>query len=146
MVSGTFWLPPCSASVCPSAPQSPVRAAQILVTGGPAPCCTAQEDEVLRRAVALYKGRNWRAIASHFPGRTDVQCLHRWQKVLDPTVVKGGWSAEEDAALVALVARHGPKKWSLIAQQLPGRIGKQCRERCVVRMIPTPPHYPAASL
>jgi hypothetical protein len=26
---------------------------------------------------------------------------------------------------------HGPKKWSLIAEHLPGRIGKQCRERCV---------------
>lgn len=24
---------------------------------------------------------------------------------------------------------HGPKKWSLIAEHLPGRIGKQCRER-----------------
>jgi myb proto-oncogene protein len=23
----------------------------------------------------------------------------------------------------------GPKKWSVIAQELPGRIGKQCRER-----------------
>eukprot|EP00976_Prorocentrum_cordatum_P039551 803936-Prorocentrum_minimum.AAC.5 len=27
----------------------------------------------------------------------------------------------------------GPKKWSVIAQQLPGRIGKQCRERSQVR-------------
>ena len=25
--------------------------------------------------------------------------------------------------------QHGPKKWSLIASFLPGRIGKQCRER-----------------
>lgn len=28
-----------------------------------------------------------------------------------------------------LVLRYGPKKWSAIAAQLPGRIGKQCRER-----------------
>lgn len=28
-----------------------------------------------------------------------------------------------------LVAKFGAKKWSLIAQHLPGRIGKQCRER-----------------
>lgn len=27
------------------------------------------------------------------------------------------------------MARFGPKRWSLIAQELPGRIGKQCRER-----------------
>lgn len=28
-----------------------------------------------------------------------------------------------------LVETHGAKKWSVIAQSLPGRIGKQCRER-----------------
>lgn len=27
------------------------------------------------------------------------------------------------------MGKHGAKKWSLIAQHLPGRIGKQCRER-----------------
>ena len=31
--------------------------------------------------------------------------------------------------MVELVEKHGAKKWSLIAQNLPGRIGKQCRER-----------------
>ena len=28
-----------------------------------------------------------------------------------------------------MVGQHGAKKWSLIASVLPGRIGKQCRER-----------------
>jgi hypothetical protein len=28
-----------------------------------------------------------------------------------------------------MVNKYGPKKWSTIAQALPGRIGKQCRER-----------------
>ena len=28
-----------------------------------------------------------------------------------------------------LVMRYGPKKWTLIARHLKGRIGKQCRER-----------------
>ena len=31
--------------------------------------------------------------------------------------------------MVSLVEAHGPKKWSTIAAALPGRIGKQCRER-----------------
>lgn len=31
--------------------------------------------------------------------------------------------------MIELVERYGPKKWSLVAQHLPGRIGKQCRER-----------------
>jgi myb proto-oncogene protein len=31
--------------------------------------------------------------------------------------------------MAELVQKYGPKKWSTIAQHLPGRIGKQCRER-----------------
>ena len=36
---------------------------------------------------------------------------------------------QEDDMIVKLVGHHGLKKWSLIAAHLPGRIGKQCRER-----------------
>lgn len=42
---------------------------------------------------------------------------------------KGPWSPEEDEKVVELVAEYGPKKWTVIAAQLEGRIGKQCRER-----------------
>jgi len=73
--------------------------------------------------------KNWKRIAEMVPGRTYVQCLHRWQKVLNPTLVKGPWTEEEDRKVIELVKVHGPKKWELIASQLPGRIGKQCRER-----------------
>ncbi|KAK4774772.1 hypothetical protein SAY86_009707 [Trapa natans] len=90
---------------------------------------TAEEDEILRKAVEHFKGKNWKKIAECFKDRTDVQCLHRWQKVLNPELVKGPWSKEEDAKITELVNKYGPKKWSTIAQHLPGRIGKQCRER-----------------
>ena len=68
-------------------------------------------------------------IASFFENRTDVQCLHRWQKVLNPDLVKGPWTQEEDEKLAQMVNKLGPKNWSQIALALPGRIGKQCRER-----------------
>ncbi|PAN16651.1 hypothetical protein PAHAL_3G074900 [Panicum hallii] len=90
---------------------------------------TAEQDDILRKAVETYKGKNWKKIAESFPGRTDVQCLHRWQKVLNPELVKGPWSKEEDEIIIEMVNKLGPKKWSTIAQALPGRIGKQCRER-----------------
>ena len=32
--------------------------------------------------------------AEYFTDRTDVQCLHRWQKVLNPDLVKGPWTKE----------------------------------------------------
>ncbi|XWS72566.1 hypothetical protein CRYUN_Cryun02cG0050800 [Craigia yunnanensis] len=90
---------------------------------------TAEEDETLCKAVQRFKGKNWKKIAECFKDRTDVQCLHRWQKVLNPELVKGPWSKEEDELIIELVNKFGPKKWSTIAQHLPGRIGKQCRER-----------------
>ncbi|KAI9087653.1 hypothetical protein K1719_030523 [Acacia pycnantha] len=43
--------------------------------------------------------------------------------------VKGQWTIEEDRLLIQLVEQYGVRKWSHIAQMLPGRIGKQCRER-----------------
>ena len=92
---------------------------------------TAVEDEKLRVAVNACGGKNWKRIAQAAFGDTksDVQCLHRWQKVLDPKLIKGPWTPEEDKLVLELVTRHGAKKWSAIANALPGRIGKQCRER-----------------
>lgn len=90
---------------------------------------TPEEDETLRNAVATFKGKSWKKIAEFFPDRSEVQCLHRWQKVLNPELVKGPWTQEEDERIIELVARYGPTKWSVIAKSLPGRIGKQCRER-----------------
>eukprot|EP00984_Skeletonema_dohrnii_P007529 scaffold2736_cov82-Skeletonema_dohrnii-CCMP3373.AAC.8 len=92
-----------------------------------------KEDETLRTAVKKHGAKNWRKISTHLTThgfqRTETQCLHRWNKVLKPTLVKGPWTAAEDATVERLVAELGAKKWSVIAQHLPGRIGKQCRER-----------------
>ncbi|XP_047324052.1 transcription factor MYB3R-5-like [Impatiens glandulifera] len=90
---------------------------------------TEEEDIILTDAVEKYNGRNWKKIAESIPGRTDVQCLHRWQKVLNPELVKGPWTKEEDECIMELVKNCGSRKWSAIAKFLPGRIGKQCRER-----------------
>ncbi|KAI3916823.1 hypothetical protein MKW92_049828 [Papaver armeniacum] len=90
---------------------------------------TPEKDERLRKAVESFKGKNWKKIAASLPHRTEVQCLHRWQKVLHPDLVKGPWILEEDDKIMELVSMYGPSKWSLIAKELPGRIGKQCRER-----------------
>ena len=46
------------------------------------------QDEKLRRLVEIH-GERWDFIASHFPDRADVQCQHRWSKVVNPELVKG---------------------------------------------------------
>jgi hypothetical protein len=50
-----------------------------------------EEDEKLKRLVEVH-GERWDFIASHFPDRADVQCQHRWQKVVNPELVKGRWN------------------------------------------------------
>ncbi|XP_041971913.1 myb protein isoform X2 [Aricia agestis] len=89
---------------------------------------TKEEDKRLKTYVKMYKD-NWELIAAQFPDRSDVQCHQRWTKVVNPELVKGPWTKQEDDKVMELVAKYGPKKWTLIARHLKGRIGKQCRER-----------------
>ena len=88
-----------------------------------------QEDQNLQTLVKKHGAKNWKTISEYFSDRTDVQCLHRWQKVLNPELIKGPWTADEDSIIMKLVQTYGPHHWSIISSQLPGRIGKQCRER-----------------
>eukprot|EP01043_Picozoa_sp_COSAG02_P024271 COSAG02_NODE_1322_length_13259_cov_71.269985_8_plen_296_part_00 len=88
-----------------------------------------EEDQLLRIGVAKHANRNWKSIAEGLENKTAIQCLHRWRKVLDPQVIKGPWTTEEDEKIRMLVTERGPQKWSAIAKHLPGRMGKQCRER-----------------
>ena len=43
--------------------------------------------------------------------------------------IKGQWTRDEDEKVIAYVQKFGTKQWARIAQVLPGRKGKQCRER-----------------
>lgn len=51
------------------------------------------QDERLRGAVER-NGEVWETVASYFEDRTDVQCQHRWTKVVNPQLVKGPWTKE----------------------------------------------------
>lgn len=86
------------------------------------------DDVNLKQLVAQY-GEKWEIIAPMFKERTEQQVQQRWAKVLNPDLIKGPWTREEDDKVIELVRRYGPKKWTLIARYLNGRIGKQCRER-----------------
>lgn len=56
---------------------------------------------------------------------TDPRESHVVVKRLPPS----HFTAEEDERLQEIVARHGASKWSTIAEHMPSRNGKQCRER-----------------
>ncbi|GLJ45383.1 hypothetical protein SUGI_0955340 [Cryptomeria japonica] len=42
---------------------------------------------------------------------------------------KGQWTPAEDSLLLHMVEKYGQQQWARIATNLPGRRGKQCRER-----------------
>jgi hypothetical protein len=98
-----------------------------------APCTWSKEEsEALKVAVNVHKSKNWKKIVAAVGGlKTEEQCMAHWRNVLNPPIVKGkgSWTPEEDEALQNLVKKHGRTKWSFIGRFLPGRVGKQCRER-----------------
>jgi hypothetical protein len=89
---------------------------------------TQEEDDQLM-AVVKEKPANWSDVVCCFPGKSTQQLAERWSKVLNPKLVKGSWTREEDEKLIKCVQKYGNKNWTKIAMHFPGRIGKQCRER-----------------
>lgn len=88
---------------------------------------TTQEDTLLNDLIK--RGVDWNTIGTMFPGRNAKQVLSHWRKVANPSIVRGSWTAEEDRKILTWVSQNGPRKWSLLENQMPGRIAKQCRER-----------------
>lgn len=50
---------------------------------------------------------------------------------------KKKWTEQEDELLRSVVAKKGSHDWKMIASFVPGRSGKQCRERWLFSLDPT---------
>jgi len=105
---------------------------------------TPEEDKKLLDIVNENGPKKWKRVAEMLGSvRSDIQCLHRWTKVIKPGLNKGPWTEAEDAVVKDHVLRmqaesnEGVVKWAQIAQGLPGRLGKQCRERWFNHLDPT---------
>ena len=62
--------------------------------------------------------------------KSEIKCHKRYLELSGKTdVAQANWSLEEDQLLTAVVTEVGAKRWTRIAINFPGRIGKQCRER-----------------
>lgn len=53
-----------------------------------------RQDDQLRHIVNIFGSHDWPLLSSIFPDRSEVQCQHRWQKVLNPELIKGPWTKE----------------------------------------------------
>jgi hypothetical protein len=104
---------------------------------------TPEEDKALTSAVKTTCKKkdgeeyrtDWVAIAELVPGRTRIQCLHRWHNVFESekneTTASVGkrWTKEEDDKLKDATEKHNGKNWAAIAALVPGRTKKQCLHR-----------------
>jgi len=78
-------------------------------------------------------GRRGRRLTSPLTARPCVRACRPSSAV----ACAGPWSASEDEQLVELVGQYGGKHWARIASMLPGRTGKQCRERWCNNLDPS---------
>ena len=97
---------------------------------------TPEEDKALEDGISKYGEKKWKLISAKVQGRSPIQCLHRWTKILKPGLIKGSWTENEDLILKNWVLTVGPQKWAQCSKKIPGRNGKQCRERWLNNLDP----------
>lgn len=59
-----------------------------------------EEDEKLKTLVETLGDVSWEDIAAYFSDRNDVQCQQRWEKVVNPDLIKGPWTKEVRTSIV----------------------------------------------
>lgn len=100
---------------------------------------SCEDIGLLEKLVEQYQDAapRWNDIAANFSNRSAYECLAKWQEVSQTAIVKGkgSWTTEEDELIREKLAIYG-RKWAKIASYLPGRHGKQCRERYVNHLNP----------
>ena len=93
---------------------------------------TKEEDRSLLLIVQDMGIRNWFNIASSLgTSRTPFQCLSRFQRSLNPSMLNSEWTEEEDAQLCSAVTYFGDGNWQCVASVLERRTGTQCSNRLV---------------
>lgn len=97
---------------------------------------TACEEKRLILTVQEKGMHNWINIAVALgTQRTPFQCLARYQRSLNPHILKRVWTKEEDLQLLAAVQTFGCN-WQLVSASLDGRIGNQCSNRWRKTLLP----------
>lgn len=105
------------------------------------------DDARLQDILKKFKNpKDWKAIAKELNiGKSAKECNERWIRYLKPGVRKGQWQDHEDAIVIEAVTtcKEQPfTRWSDLAQKLPGRVGKQIRDRWVNHLNPNINHMP----
>ena len=89
---------------------------------------TQHEDEQLINAVHQFGTKKWTDVAKYVPTRTSKQCRERWNHRLDPNIKHEPFEPWEDQIIIDKQREIG-NRWSIIAQQIPGRSPSAVKNR-----------------
>ena len=87
---------------------------------------TVEEDKLLLKYANELGGHEWKEIAEKIgTNRNAYQCFKRYQRSLNPNMLKSKWTDEEDSILIDAVKLYGEKNWQQISTVLEGRTGQR---------------------
>jgi hypothetical protein len=85
------------------------------------------EDAKVMDAIKVY-GKRWNKIAKVFSNRNAKQIRDRYINYLDPEIVKGKFSVDEDLLILDLHSKYG-NRWSFIRRFIPHRSSDMIKNR-----------------
>lgn len=101
---------------------------------------TVMQNSKSRRKIKkrLVDVLDWGKLCEALPDKvTPEEARKIWERSFDSAkLIKGGWTRTEDTLLDELVKAFGTKHWAKFCAYIPGRNGKQCRERWLNHLNP----------
>lgn len=87
-------------------------------------------DNEIKKLIQLCNtdDKSWIDIANKFDDKSNIDCHLKFVSLTEKSK-KGNWANYEDELLLDWVKEKGAKNWAKCALTIPGRTGKQCRER-----------------
>ena len=87
-----------------------------------------EEDKLLEQWVKQYGPKDWVACGNFVKGRSSKQCREHWNNCLNPDLIKGDWTEEEDF-LIMFFYEKCKGSWKKIVPLFNGRIENAIKNR-----------------
>ena len=89
---------------------------------------TPQEDKLLEQWIEIHGPKDWEDCGRFIQGRKGKQCREHWKNCLNPTLLKGDWTPEEDF-LIMFFYQKCNGSWNKIIPLFNGRIENSVKNR-----------------